>query len=171
MRCCLVDPSAGLVDPELIDRLIEHAESRPELDLCFSQAAPGLSGVLLHKRLIEQLAPGGSHPGTLLAYRPDLPMHEPISTPSCAEVATRLARTCHRFTLDSERQIDRIAAATVHLNGELISTEAEQLVRFLDAAPAASALPEGSVAGTDGPPGIQADLFTACRRSKSIGLI
>jgi hypothetical protein len=137
----LVDPSAGLVDPELIDRLIEHAESRPDLDLCFSQAAPGLSGVLLHKRLIEQLATGGSHPGTLLAYRPDLPMHEPISTPSCAEVATGLARTGHRFTLDSERQIDRIAAATVHLNGELISTEAEQLVRFLDAAPGASVLP------------------------------
>jgi hypothetical protein len=137
----LVDPSAGLVDFELIDRLIEHAEERPELDLCFSQAAPGLSGVLLHKRLVEQLASGGSHPGTLLSYRPDLPMHEPISTPSCAPVATSLARTCHRFTLDSERQIDRIASATVHLNGQLISTEAEQLVRFLDAAPAMPSLP------------------------------
>lgn len=137
----LVDPSAALVDSELIDRLIEHAEARPDLDLCFSQAAPGLSGVLLHKRLVEQLATGVSHPGLLLSYRPDLPMHEPISTPSCAPVAAKLARTCHRFTLDSERQIDRISTATVHLNGELISTEAEQLVRFLDAAPAQAPLP------------------------------
>ncbi len=76
----LVDPSAGLVDPDLIDGLIEHAESRPEIDLCFSQAAPGLSGALLRKTLFEQLAVGGAHPGTLLCYRPDLPVHDPISS-------------------------------------------------------------------------------------------
>jgi Iron-sulfur cluster-binding domain len=137
----LVDPSSSLVDCDLIDGLIEHAESHPDLDLCFSQAAPGLSGVLLHKRLVEQLAPGGSHPGTLLSYRPDLPMRDAISTPSCAPVATRIARSSHRFTLDSERQIERISSATVHLNGQLMSTEAEHLVGFLDAAPARFSLP------------------------------
>ncbi|MGD0769599.1 MAG: radical SAM/SPASM domain-containing protein [Tepidisphaeraceae bacterium] len=137
----LIDPSAGLVDPDLIDALIEHAEAHPEVDLCFSQAAPGLSGVLLRKGLVEQFAAGGSHPGTLLAYRPDLPMRDPISAASCAPVATELARTGHRFTLDSERQIDRIAGATVHLNGQLNSTEAGQLLRLLDATPAVCALP------------------------------
>lgn len=137
----LVDPSAGLVDPALIASLIEHAASQSGVDFYFSQAAPGLSGVLLRKSLIGQLATGSSHPGTLLGYLPDLPMRDPISAPSCVTVATPLARTPHRFTLDSERQIDRIASATVHLNGELISTEAEQLVRFLDASPDSSALP------------------------------
>jgi Radical SAM superfamily/Iron-sulfur cluster-binding domain len=137
----LVDPSAGLVDPDLIDALIEHADARPEIDLCFSQAAPGLSGVVLRKPLFEQLAVGGAHPGALLCYRPDLPVHDPISKPSCAPVETPIARTLHRFTLDSERQIDRIAHATVHLNGQLISTEAEQLVRFLDASPETPELP------------------------------
>jgi radical SAM protein with 4Fe4S-binding SPASM domain len=137
----LIDPSAGLVDPDLIDALIEHAEAHPEVDMCFSQAAPGLSGVLLRKPLVQQLAAGGSHPGTLLVYRPDLPMRDPVTAASCAPVATGLARTLHRFTLDCERQIDRIAGATVHLNGQLISTEAEQLLRLLDATPAAWALP------------------------------
>jgi hypothetical protein len=137
----LVDPAAGLVDPVLIDGLIEHSEGRPEIDLCFSQAAPGLSGALLRKPLIEQLAVGGAHPGALLTYRPDLPVHDPISKPSCAPIPTTLARTLHRFTLDSERQIDRITQATVHLNGQLISTEAEQLVRFLDASPETPELP------------------------------
>lgn len=137
----LVDPSAGLVDPELLDRLIEHAQAHRELDLCFSPAAPGLSGVFVHRRLVEQLAPGGSHPGTLLAYRPDLPLRDAISSPSCAPTPTSVARTPHRFMLDSDRQIDRIASATVHLNGQLISTEAERLVQLLDAAPALSALP------------------------------
>jgi len=141
----LVDPSAGLVDPGLIDGLIEHAEARPEIDLCFSQAAPGLCGVVLRKPLVEQLAAGGAHPGALLCYRPDLPVHDPISKPSCAPVGTPLARTLHRFTLDSQRQIDRIAHATVHLNGEMISTEAEQLVRFLDASPETMELPRDVV--------------------------
>ncbi|HEY1922196.1 MAG TPA: radical SAM protein [Tepidisphaeraceae bacterium] len=137
----LVDPAAGLVDPVLIDGLIEHSEGRPEIDLCFSQAAPGLSGAVMRKTLVEQLAAGGAHPGALLGYRPDLPVHDPISKPSCAPIPTPLARTLHRFTLDSERQIDRIAKATVHLNGQLISTEAEQLVRFLDSSPETAELP------------------------------
>jgi hypothetical protein len=137
----LVDPSAGLVDPDLIDSLIEHAGNNPETDLCFSQAAPGLNGVLLRRPLVEQLATGGSHPGTLLVYRPDLPMRDPISMPSCAPIPTPLARTCHRFTLDSTRQIARIAGATTHLNGELPSTEAEQLLHLLDAAPEACEFP------------------------------
>jgi spiro-SPASM protein len=141
----LMDPAAGLVDPDLIDGLIEHAAARPEIDLCFSQAAPGLSGALLRKALFEQLAVGGAHPGALLCYRPDLPVHDPISKPSCAPIATPLARTLHRFTLDSERQIDRISHATVHLNGQLISTEAERLVRFLDASPETTALPRDVV--------------------------
>ena len=55
----LVDPSSGLVDPDLIDQLIAHADSHPEVDFCFSQAAPGLSGVILRKRLVHQLAEGG----------------------------------------------------------------------------------------------------------------
>lgn len=141
----LVDPSAGLVDPDLIDSVIEHARTNAEVELCFSQAAPGLSGVVLRKPLVEQLAAGGSHPGTLLAYRPDLPMRDPISLPTCTPVPTALARTCHRFTMDSGRQIDRIAGATVHLNGELPSTEAEQFLHLLDAAPERSALPREMV--------------------------
>jgi hypothetical protein len=141
----LVDPSAALVDAGLIDALIDHAAAWPDVDLCFSTAAPGLSGVLLRKSLVRQLAAGGSHPGTLLAYRPDLPMKDPVATPSCAPVATPLARTLHRFTLDSERQIDRIGAATTHLNGQLISTEAGQLLQLLDGSPESSPLPRDIV--------------------------
>jgi hypothetical protein len=137
----LVDPSAGLVDPDLVNGIISHADANPDVDLCFTPAAPGLSGVLIRKGLLEQLAAANSHPGTLLAYRPDLPMRDPISTPACAPVPTSVARTTHRFTLDSSRQIDRIASATIHLNGQLISTEGEQLVRFLDLSRESCTLP------------------------------
>jgi 2-C-methyl-D-erythritol 4-phosphate cytidylyltransferase len=36
----LVDPASGLVDPALIDRIIEHAGSFAHVELCFAQAAP-----------------------------------------------------------------------------------------------------------------------------------
>ena len=46
-------------------------------------------------------------------------------------VATLVARTTNRFTLDSERQIARIEAATVNLNGELIGSDAEAIAQRL----------------------------------------
>jgi hypothetical protein len=126
---CLVDPAAGLIDPDLIDRLIDHAAVNGEIDFFFTPAAPGLCGVMIRKSLIEQLASTSSIPGLLLSYRPDVAQRDPISSPACAPVAANLARTRNRFTLDSDRQIARLARATEHLNGELIGAPAEQLLQ------------------------------------------
>src|SRR5678809_221576 len=52
----LVDPAAGLVDPAIIDALIEHSRQREAIEICFTQAAPGLGGVLLRPKLLDQLA-------------------------------------------------------------------------------------------------------------------
>jgi MoaA/NifB/PqqE/SkfB family radical SAM enzyme len=132
----LVDPAAGLVDPQLIDGVIQHASENLDIDFFFTPAAPGLSGVLLRKTMITQLATATGHPGTLLSYRPDIPQRDPISMPSCAPLPTVLARTMHRFTLDSARQIERLSLATEHLNGELIGTAAERLHHSIGSAPA-----------------------------------
>jgi spiro-SPASM protein len=137
----IVDPAAALVDPSLTDQLITHAAANKEAELCFSQAAPGICGVLLKKSMLQQLASTSSCPGILLGYRPDLPQRDPISTPACMPVAATLARTTMRLTLDSQRQIDRISRGTVHLNGQLRSTEAEQLVHELSLTPVDYTLP------------------------------
>lgn len=137
----LVDPSAALVDPKLIDALVEHAAQNPESPLVFSQAAPGLSGVLLRAALLTQLASANTHPGRFLHYQPQQPCRDPISERSCASVPTPAARTRHRFTLDSQRQIGRIECATESLNGQLITTDAEGLIRSLDATEAGDRFP------------------------------
>ncbi|MGD1277136.1 MAG: SPASM domain-containing protein [Tepidisphaeraceae bacterium] len=129
----LVDPASGLVDPRLIDALIDHAAAHEEIDFFFSQAAPGLSGVLMRRSLLDQLAAVGAHPGTLLAYRPDLPLRDPISSPSCVPIPAALARTLHRFTLESDRQIQRLTQATRQFNGQLLATGAEPLLHALAA--------------------------------------
>src|SRR4051812_2174859 len=137
----LVDPASGLVDPILLDRLIEHAEQRPEVELCFSAAAPGLGGALIGRSLLERLAAAKAHPGRLLHYLPDQLSREPLAGEGCLPVATPVARTTQTFVLNSRRQIERIEAATVSLNGELVSSDAEAIVRRVQPADGIDPLP------------------------------
>lgn len=137
----LVDPASGLVDPALLDRLIEHAEQRPEVELCFCAAAPGLGGALLRRGLLDRLAAAKSHPGRLLHYLPDQLSREPLAGDGCLAIPAAVARTTRSFSLNSRRQIERIEAATVSLNGELASSDAEAIVRREQSAGGIDALP------------------------------
>jgi 2-C-methyl-D-erythritol 4-phosphate cytidylyltransferase len=137
----LIDPAAGLLDPILIESLVEYAETQPTAELCFMQAAPGLTGTLLRRELVERLSIANVHPGRLLTYFPDHHGVDPIGKPGCAPVPTSVARSTCRFKLDSDRQIARADRATVHLNGHLISTEAEELAISMRGSEAADRLP------------------------------
>jgi radical SAM protein with 4Fe4S-binding SPASM domain len=129
----LIDPSAGLVDPQLLDAIISHARSKPEQELCFTQAAPGLGGVVIRRALVDRLVAANSHPGKTLHYLPDQPTRDAISTDACCPIPTIVARSTKNFRLDSDRQIARLTEAFVTLNGQLISSGAEELVRQLSA--------------------------------------
>ncbi len=128
----LVDPAAALVDPGLLDSLIEHAEANPDQALCFAPAAPGLGGVLLRPEALQSLRRGHDHPGRSLHYLPDAPIREPLGGGACAPVPAPAARTLHRFTIDSDRAAMRISAAMHSLNGQLITSGAERLVSQMD---------------------------------------
>ncbi len=137
----LVDPAAALIDAALVDALIEHAATREAVELCFSSAAPGLSGALLRKPMLDRLSVVKAHAGRLLHYMPDQPMRDPIAGEGCAPVPTPVARTMYGYKLDSDRQIDRVNAATAPLNGQLIKSEAEELVRRMTGAEEVDDLP------------------------------
>ena len=124
----LVDPASALLDPDLVESLIAYSETQPTAELCFMQAAPGLAGTLLRRELVDRLTIANMHPGRLLTYFPDHHGVDPIGKPGCAPVPTPVARSVHRFKLDSDRQIDRAERSTAHLNGHLFSTGAERLV-------------------------------------------
>jgi hypothetical protein len=129
----LVDPAAGLVDPALVDALIEHAGERPKYELFFTQAAPGVAGVVMRPALLERLAKTAGHPGRLLSYWPDLPGRDPITSEMCLAVPPAVVRTGQRLMLDSARQVARVSAATAGLNGELVESGAERLVGLMEA--------------------------------------
>jgi iron-sulfur cluster protein len=137
----LVDPAAGLVDPGLVDAVAARAAERPELEYCFAPAAPGLCGTLLRPALVERLAATRTHPGRLMHYHPDQVSREPLAGEACVPVPAPVARTTHRFTLSSDRQVARVAAATESLNGQLMSTSGEELVHRLSAVGAVDPLP------------------------------
>ena len=102
--------------------MIEQAETHDACEIFFSQAAPGLSAALI-AAVAASSAGEIRHriPGRLLHYMPDQPSRDPIGGEGCVAVPTPVARTTRRFKLDSQRQIERIAAAAVSLNGTLVS--------------------------------------------------
>jgi hypothetical protein len=129
----LVDSDAGLVDPAILSGMIQHARKHESIHYSFTPAAPGLGGVLLRAATLDRMAEAKAWIGQLLSYHPDMPGRDPIGNEPCAPVPASIARTVHRFTLDSHRQIHRIEGATTSLNGQLQHTEAEQLVARLAA--------------------------------------
>lgn len=141
----LIDPAAGLIDPVLVDALVEHADLQPTAELCFTQAAPGLSGTLLRRELIDRLTIAKIHPGRLLTYWPDQHGLDPIGKQGCAPVPTPVARSTYRFKLDSHRQVARVDRATVSLNGHLAATEGEELAHRMRGCEAADVLPRDVV--------------------------
>ena len=141
----LVDPSAGLIDAVLIDRLIKHADANPGAELCFTAAAVGLNAAILRRGLVDRLTVARIHPGRLLTYWPDQHGTDPTGKDGCAPTPTSVARSVHRFKLDSHRQIKRVDHATVCFNGQLISTEAQELAHRMRGCEAVDSLPRDVV--------------------------
>ena len=102
-RLLLVDPAAALVDPHLLEELIQHATAGGH-EFAFSAAAPGLSGVILSTKLTATLAAAGGRLGQFLSYLPDKPSRDPIAGEQCVPVPTSVARSPYRFLIDSDRQ-------------------------------------------------------------------
>ena len=137
----LVDPAAALVDAALLDGLVTHAKDHPEAPITFVPAAPGLGGALVRRELLQKLAATKAHVGRLFHYLPDQVSREPLASDWCAPAPLPVVRTTQRFKLDSQRQIERVSAATISLNGQLISSSAEEIVHRMHALDVIDALP------------------------------
>jgi spiro-SPASM protein len=87
---------------------------------------------LLKNTLVEKLASVQLHPGRLLHYLPDQPMRDPLGGEGCVAIPTPVARSTRSFRLDSDRQINRLTDAAIHLNGQLVSSDSEDLLSRLN---------------------------------------
>jgi hypothetical protein len=101
-----------LVDPAFCQRLAEmHAEAPDAMQLTFTQAPPGLSGIVVGRNLLKQLAenPAAGF-GRVLSYVPDRPQADPIGRDVCHQVAGEVRSCARRFIYDTPRAVALIDA-------------------------------------------------------------
>ncbi len=132
----LVLPAAcAMVDPQLVDAMIERSESHSEQPIIFTVAAAGLAGAVVRKSAVAVLAGAHLHPGRLLHYMPERPMLDPVGSLACVPSAVGVARSRERFILDRPATLRRFETATKNVAANLLKMSAEELVQLLETQP------------------------------------
>ncbi len=136
----VLGPDWALVDPGLVDRVIErHRESPARHRLTFSQAAPGLGPCVIERGLLNEFAgaaeTGGSFAsiGGLLGYipcqarlRPD-----PIAGPTCVPVSPAIRDVQARLIPDSGPRREMLIGALAALGERALEAGAEEIARLV----------------------------------------
>lgn len=106
-----VPPAAPLLDPALIDRMIEHhRDTEDGSRLTFTLAPPGIAGIVLEPALVHDLAEKGIPIGWVFSYKPDDPRKDLMLQPCCCEIPAELRYAVGRLSVDTDRSAERVAA-------------------------------------------------------------
>ncbi len=99
-----VPAAAPLVDPALLDAMIEHLGGlEHDTRIVFSQAPPGLAGVLAQPGFYDDVFRAGHPPGAVLAYIPANPQLDFTAKPCCYSVPGVVVETPARVLADTHR--------------------------------------------------------------------
>lgn len=119
-----VPAAAVLVDPEIIDRQIEqHVTHREEFKITFTQAPPGVGGVVLTGDLTKQLVDTGQLAGSALAYHPNSPKTDFITRPCNLGLDPSITQTAVRLLCDHQRGFELIDQLLTELPEEKLTAE------------------------------------------------
>ncbi len=100
-------PCVQVEGPEGCDALVaRHREGPDRLSIVFTQAPPGLCGILLDRGLVSRMLSRSrqSTIGGLLVYQPHLPQPDPIALDVCVPVDHRVRESLIRAVFDTPRQ-------------------------------------------------------------------
>ena len=105
-----VPAAAPLIDPGLTDRMIDQYRTTAEENrMTFTQAPPGIAGLVLAATLVHESAEKGIPIGWLFNYKPDQPQRDLIFQPCCMEIPVELRYSIGRLVADTDRSTQRIA--------------------------------------------------------------
>ncbi len=118
-----VPAAAAAFDPVLADRMIDHQArvvGEDDISLTFTQAPPGLAGVLLRHDAVCELAEKGIPIGWIFSYQPDSPRKDQIFLPGCCEISFELRHAAGRLLADTDRGFTTLEALLQadHVQGE-----------------------------------------------------
>lgn len=97
---------AAWVDPAILDRQIErYRENWESMSINFTQAPPGLAGLILAREVIEQLPVTMKFPGSILGYHPDRAQIDLLSKVCNLPLEPAVVQTNLRFLCDTRRSL------------------------------------------------------------------
>ena len=129
-----VPPAAALLDPALLDAMVQHYESAAsDVRMTFTQSAPGLTAAIYAPSLLADLARTGQSPGRMMAYNPAEPRRDMIMLSCFYAPATDVRRAAGRCIADTTAGLDRIAACfrECQPNGTNVTPDAAAISRWL----------------------------------------
>jgi hypothetical protein len=136
----LVGPDWALVDPELVDAVIDRYLERPgHYKLAFTQAPPGLAGCLVERSILEELAAGAATAGVfasvggLLGYVPVAPQLDPIGKSVCVGIPPAVRDLNLRCIPDAEPRRRLLEGAMSALGTRILEAGAAEIAALLAA--------------------------------------
>lgn len=116
-----------LLDPAWTERVLAlRLEHGAAMQMAFTQAPPGLTGLALSRTLVEQLVENaGSTIGQLMAYNPVRPQADPIGRDVCVQVPAGVRGCGARFIYDHPRWCAMLDAMALELGAGFAEAGAE----------------------------------------------
>lgn len=107
-----VDGHCPALDPQIAGDMFAQARTHSEkAKMVFTQAPPGIAGVVLRPDVIADLVEQSLPIGMLLTYRPEMPCGDPITRDSCLQIDAAVAQTAARLTGDTRRSLEILEEA------------------------------------------------------------
>lgn len=107
-----VSAAQPLLDAELSTAMVAALRSRqPAARMIFTQAPPGLVGIVLTRDIVRELIEYNWPLGILLTYRPELARLDPITSDDCLRVDPLITQSPARWLADTDRSRACVSAA------------------------------------------------------------
>ncbi len=111
-----IEGHQAVVDPALCSAMLEHlAAHRDETDWVFTQAPPGLAGLVLGRQTTRKLLEDTLPVGWRLSYHPELARLDPITKPPCCRVEPEIVARPVRWLADTASGLARLERALQRL--------------------------------------------------------
>ena len=105
------------VDPELATKQLKLHRSAPEaMKVAFSQAPPGLSPLVIHHSVLQEMVEHSVMVSNLLCYNPHKPAIDPVGKDVNVPVPASVRDQYRRFIYDTPRAIEHLKAIADRLD-------------------------------------------------------
>ncbi len=128
----------ALVDPAMTNAVVERYRSAPESwRVAFTQAPPGMCGVLVDRRAVGSLDTARDRAGSLatigalLGYLPIAPQADPIAKAMCVQVPPTVRNLCVRAIPDTPTRAAELRTALAPLGTAWLNADADTITGAL----------------------------------------